>query len=78
VRIKIRYLTPLFAAAAVCASLMLAPVAVALPECTDTGPRTTQCQRPGGSTQIVTSPPQVNTWPSWGWPFGGFAIGFGF
>jgi hypothetical protein len=76
-RISIRYLTSLFAAAAVSASLMLAPVAAALPECIDTGPTTTQCQRPGGSTQIVTSPPAFN-YPWFGWPFGGFAIGFGF
>ena len=55
-RIEIRYLTPLLAAVGVSAAVLLAPVAAAAPECTNTGPNTTQCQT-RGSTQIVTSPP---------------------
>jgi hypothetical protein len=54
-------------------ALLLAPTAAAAPDCTQTTPTTTQCQTPGHS-QIVTSPPAMNTNP-W-WPYGGFAIGF--
>ena len=75
VRIEIRYLTPLLAAVAVSAAVLLAPVAAATPECTNTGPRTTQCQT-RGSTQIVTSPPAFTN-PWLGWPFGGFGFGIG-
>ena len=74
-RLKVRYLTPFVAGAGVCAAVLLAPVAVALPECTNTGPTTTQCQT-GGSTQIVTSPPAMN-FPWLGWPVSGFGFGFG-
>ncbi len=76
-RSKIRYLTPLFAAVGVCASVLVAPVAAAAPECINTGPNTTQCQT-NGSSQIVTSPPPINNW-GWGpwWGGGGFVIGFG-
>ena len=63
-RTKIRYLTTLFAAAGACAAIALAPVAAAAPECTNTGPNTTQCET-NGSAQIVTSP-QLNN--NWGWP----------
>jgi hypothetical protein len=59
-------------------AVMLAPVATAAPpQCTQTGLRTTQCQTSGGSTQIVTSPPEnfVNPWYGYGW--GGLAFGFG-
>jgi len=74
-RTKIRSLTPLVAAASVCAAVALAPVAAAQPRCTTTAPNTTQCQT-NGSTQIVTSPQQNNYWG--GWPFGGgFVIGLG-
>jgi hypothetical protein len=73
-RIKIRYLTPVFAAAAACAAVVVAPVATAAPQCTNTGPYTTQCET-NGSSQIVTSPPMIN---NWGWPWGGgFVIGLG-
>jgi hypothetical protein len=75
-RIKIRYLTPFFAAAAVCASVVIAPAAEAAPECTSTGPTTTQCET-NGSAQITTSPPLINNYPWFGWPFGGFVIGIG-
>lgn len=76
-RTKIRYLTPLFAAVGVCASVLVAPVAAAAPECINTGPNTTQCQT-NGSSQIVTSPPPINNW-GWGpwWGGGGFVIGLG-
>ena len=76
-RTKIRYLTTLFAAVGVCASVLVAPVAAAAPECINTGPNTTQCQT-NGSSQIVTSPPPINNW-GWGpwWGGGGFVIGFG-
>ena len=59
-RTKIRSLTTLLVAAGVCAAIALAPVAAAAPQCTNTGPNTTQCQT-NGSTQIVTSP-QQNNW----------------
>ena len=74
-RSKIRYFTPLFAAAGVCASIVMAPVAAAAPQCTNVGPTTTQCET-NGSSQIVTSPPLTNNWgwPGWG---GGFVVGFG-
>ena len=78
-RIEIRHLTPLFGAVGVCAAVLFAPVAAAIPECTNTGPMTTQCQT-RGSTQIVTSPPARNYWnnyPWFGWGFGGFVIGIG-
>jgi hypothetical protein len=79
-RIRIRYLTPFLAAAGVCLSVLAAPVAVAAPECINTGPNTTQCES-NGSTQIVTSPPVYNYYPYGGFPFlgfgfGGFGIGF--
>lgn len=75
-RSKIRYLAPLFAAAGVCASIVMAPIAAAAPECTTVGPNTTQCET-NGSAQIVTSPPVVNNYP-WGWPWGGgFVISLG-
>jgi hypothetical protein len=71
----IRSLTPLLAAAGTCAVIAIAPVAAATPQCTNTGPNTTQCQT-NGSTQIVTSPQQNNNWgwPGWG---GGIIIGIG-
>ncbi|WP_197373067.1 hypothetical protein [Mycolicibacterium baixiangningiae] len=50
-------------------ALLAAPTASALPECVNTSQRTTQCQT-GGSTQIVTTPPDIN----YGFPFWGFGI----
>jgi hypothetical protein len=74
-RIQLCYLTPLFAAAVVCAAVTMAPVAAATPQCTNVGPNTTQCQT-NGSSQIITSPP-VNNWYG-GWPWGGgIVIGLG-
>jgi hypothetical protein len=75
-RIRIRHLTPLLAAAGVCLSVLAAPVAAAAPECINTGPTTTQCES-NGSTQIVTSPPTYSYYPYGGWPVGGFGITFG-
>ena len=68
-----RYLTMPLAATGVAWALLLAPTAAAAPQCTQTGPTTTQCETPGHS-KISTSPPVMNynTW----WPYGGFAIGF--
>ena len=75
-RSRIRGLAPLFAAAvAVFASVAPTPEAAAQPECTQTGPNTTQCQT-RGSTQIVTTPPVID-YPWYGWPYGGIVIGFG-
>ena len=56
-------------AAAFVAALLSAPVAGAVPECINTGPTTTQCQRPGNA-QISTSPPVMNNYP-FGWPWWG-------
>lgn len=57
-------------------AVAMAPVVSASPECVNTGPTTTQCQTPGHS-QIVTSPPAMNTSPWNVWPYGGgYAIGF--
>lgn len=75
-RIRIRYLTSLLAAAGICLSVIAAPVAAAVPECTNTGPNTTLCQS-NGSAQIVTSPPANNFYPYWGFPIIGFG-GWGF
>jgi len=76
--IRIRYLTTLLAAAGACAAISAAPIAAAAPECTNTGPNTTQCES-RGNAQIVTSPPQNNYYPYWGFPiigFGGIGIGW--
>ena len=71
-----RYLTMLLAAAGVSAAITVAPVAVAAPQCTNTGPNTTMCQT-NGSSQIVTTPPITNNWYG-GWPWGGgVVIGLG-
>ncbi|GLP73861.1 hypothetical protein TUM20983_09710 [Mycobacterium antarcticum] len=63
-----------FAATGVAGALLLAPAAGAAPQCTQTGPTTTQCETPGHS-QITTSPPAMNG-NAW-WPYGGgFIVGF--
>ena len=74
-RTRLRSLTPLFAAAGVCAAIAMAPVAAAAPpQCTTVAPNTTQCQT-NGSAQIITSPQLQN---NWGWPWGGgLVIGIG-
>ncbi|GAC1408098.1 MAG: hypothetical protein NVS4B6_02710 [Mycobacterium sp.] len=75
-RIKIRTLTPLLAAAGACAAIAIAPVSAAAPQCTTTAPNTTQCET-NGSTMIVTSPQQTNLYGSWPWWGGGIVIGLG-
>jgi hypothetical protein len=72
---RIRSLTPLFAAVGICAAIAMAPVAAAQPRCTTTAPNTTQCQT-NGSAQIVTSPQLQNNW-GWPWWGGGLVIGIG-
>jgi hypothetical protein len=74
-RTKIGSLTPLLAAAGVCAAITLAPVGAAAPRCTTVAPNTTQCET-NGSAQIVTSPQLTNNW-GWPWWGGGIVIGFG-
>jgi hypothetical protein len=76
VRITLHQLTPLLVASGIGASVVLAPTAAATPECTNIGPNTTQ-RETNGSTQIVTSPPSFNNYPWFGYPFGGFIVGFG-
>jgi hypothetical protein len=65
------------------AAIATAPLASAKPECVSIGPNTTQCRSGGGSTQIVTSPPESNCgawgcgwngYGGWGWG-GGLFIG---
>lgn len=56
-------LTATIAAALAIAGVVGVPVAAALPECTNTAPQTTQCER-GSHVQINTSPNvTVNTGP---------------
>ncbi len=54
-----RCLATVFATAGVAGAITLAPVAAAIPECTQTGPTTTLCST-NGSAQLVTSPPVQN------------------
>jgi hypothetical protein len=79
-RIKFRYLATAFGTAGVAAALLAAPTASGLPKCTTTAPNTTQCDRPGGSTSIITSPNVNNNYnyPSFwnnGFGYGGIVIG---
>jgi hypothetical protein len=55
-------------------SAVRAPTAAATPQCTNTTPTTTQCERPGNA-QINTSPGVTASnypfgWPWWGWGSG--------
>jgi hypothetical protein len=71
-----RCIATVFAAGAA-GAIVLAPVAGALPDCTNTGPNTTQCSTPG-HTQITTGPPPMDYGPWYGWPaFGGWGISIG-
>ncbi|BCI55113.1 hypothetical protein NIIDNTM18_43910 [Mycolicibacterium litorale] len=56
-----------------CTAVLFAPTATALPNCVNTSQRTTQCET-GGSTQIVTTPPDINYGFPW-WGFGIFPFG---
>jgi hypothetical protein len=81
--VKIQYAAVLLTAG-IASAMVAAPIAAAAPNCVNIGPNTTQCQNPGGSTQIVTSPPQSNcgawgcgVWGGYGgWGYGGMLIGF--
>ncbi len=77
-RIRTRSLPMLLASAGAFVAIAMAPVAAAVPHCTNTGPNTTQCET-NGSTQIVTSPPANNNYGYWGFPiiaFGGGGWGW--
>lgn len=77
-RTNSRYLTTLLATAGASAAIAVAPVATAAPQCTQTGPNTTQCES-NGNAQIVTSPPANNNYGYWGFPiigFGGWGHGW--
>jgi hypothetical protein len=66
------------AAALVVVGIVAAAPAGAVPQCTNTGPTTTQCERPGNA-QVSTAPPYTTNYP-FGWPFwggGGITIGLG-
>jgi hypothetical protein len=59
-------------------TVAVAAPAAAIPDCTNTGPTTTQCERPGNA-QINTSP-GYNTYDNypWGFPWGsGITISLG-
>jgi hypothetical protein len=72
------YSAPLLAAG-VLVSVVSAATAAAVPECTNTTPTTTLCQRPGNA-QLNTSP-GANYNNNWGWPWwgntGGITIDLG-
>jgi hypothetical protein len=66
------------AAAGVVLGIVAAAPANAVPECTNTSPTTTQCERPGNA-QVSTAPPYTTNYP-FGWPFwgsGGITFGLG-
>jgi len=66
-------------AAAIVMAMVSAPAATAIPECTNTGPTTTQCERPG-NVQINTSPSVTTYNYPFGWPWwngGGITISLG-
>jgi hypothetical protein len=61
------------------AEVFSAPTAAAIPQCTNTTPTTTQCERPGNA-QINTSPGVTGfSGPFFGWPwlFSGTTISIG-
>ena len=70
----LRSLAILAAGAGIAAAFAAAAPAAAVPECTNTGPTTTQCQTPGNA-QINTSPGvSPNDYP-FGWPWWGLGSG---
>jgi hypothetical protein len=87
-RVKIRYLTPFFAAAGAATAILVAPTAVAepsnptLPSCTDTGGAeaiggsTTECVSPG-NVQINATPAEPTYLYPWDDEFYGSALIFG-
>lgn len=74
----LQFSIPAIVASGVVAAVLTAAPAAAVPECTNTGPTTTQCERPGNA-QINTSPSTSNIyrfgWPWWGST--GLTIGIG-
>lgn len=77
-RHPIRWLAAAGAAFGVSVAIFAAPAASAAPQCTNTGPTTTQCES-NGNSQIVTSPPLTNNYPYYGFPIlGGFGFGIVF
>ncbi len=73
---KSRYLTTLLVASAAAASIAVAPVAAAAPQCTNTGPNTTQCETQRKRTDRHIAPAN-NNYGYWGYPIIGFG-GWGF
>jgi hypothetical protein len=76
--VRLRYLAPLLAAATG-AAIVVAPIAAALPQCMNTTPTTTQCER-NGNVQINSTPNViVNTGPfleePWLWGTIGTGLG---
>ncbi len=76
----LKFYIPMVFAVGVTAAMLAAPTASAVPQCTNTGPSTTQCERPGNA-QINTSPnpATADNYP-WGWPWWGstgLTIGIG-
>ncbi|MDT5134901.1 MAG: hypothetical protein QOE41_4212 [Mycobacterium sp.] len=78
---SLKFRTAIFLAAGVTAGMVFVPTASALPQCTNTTPTTTQCERPGNA-QINTTPSASTAdnypfgWPWWG-NGGGISIGIG-
>jgi hypothetical protein len=68
----VRFLAVAVGAAGLAASVATAAPASAIPQCTNTGPTTTQCERPGNA-QVSTAPPYntYNDFPFGGYPWGG-------
>jgi hypothetical protein len=64
------------AAAGVVVGIATAAPAAAVPQCTNTGLTTTQCERPGNA-QINTAPSYNNNQYPFGWPFWGSGITIG-
>ena len=67
-RALLLYLTTLFVAVVLLGAVSTA-TAAAVPQCTNTTPTTTLCERPGNA-QINTSPGVTND-GFWGWPWWG-------
>jgi hypothetical protein len=71
----VRSLALVAAAGGLAAGVATAAPAAAIPQCTNTGPTTTQCERPGNA-QVSTAPPynSYNDFPYGGFPWGGGGI----
>jgi hypothetical protein len=74
---ELKFCIPMGLALGVVAAMLAAPTASAVPECTYTGPSTTQCEGPS-SAQINTAPnPALAYNYGWGWPWWGSGISIG-